>query len=564
MKNRLRELLDEYMSFKFLLGFMVYPIFLAILPFEGILTPLFSITFALIALIPLYGTINQLFIKKDITYKELFQGAFLEKFLYYHLVLTITFIVKGFIYKYIGIMYIIIGIILALITIFIFVTRALVQYSKKILHFIVYISPIPLGIIIASIMYQLGYKESSISTIVFYLLFGVILILGFIRIIKSFIYKGEYQDKLNAKIYLAFLPVAFISMSLLMQPSLVVTNYYYFMAMFLVSILTYLLIIVLAIVTLNNKNKSYIRRNWTLYLFLIPAAMFALVFAYIPMIGILLAFKDYNIHAAAIYGGGPLQSFFLSPWVGFEHFQNLFLAGDFVRALKNTLIISTFKIVFVFPLPIFLAIMINEVKNKFYKSTVQTLVYLPHFISWAIVGGIFYGLLAAHGPINTFLVNLRLMDDAARVVWYNDPELFQGVLVVSYAWKEVGYSAIVYLAAIVGINPALYEAAKMDGANKFKQILYVTLPGLAPTIAMLFVLRLGYLLEAGFDQVIVMANENVRSTSEIIGTYVYRIGLGANQFSFATAVGLFNSVVALFMILLGNFITSKFFNKGLW
>lgn len=560
MKTKIKKSLENYMKFKFMIGFIAYPLFVAILPFKTVLTPTLSILFALISLVPLGCYFNEIYIKKKMTYKERFDPKFKTGFLYYHFTLSIILIVKGTIYAYFGIAYIVLGILILIYTVYVLLTIVLWPARRKIAYFIKFNSPIYIGIIIGVITNRLGLKGHPLAPIIFGIPIFAIYFFMLKRIVLSFKQKSKYKDKTLTSIYLATVPIAFISMSILMLHSYYVTQTYYFILMLISTMLTYLLIVVLAFVTLRNENKRYFKKNWTIYLFFIPAAAFAIVFAYVPMLGILLAFKDYNIHL----GTGPINAFFLSPWVGFEHFQKLFHTGDFVLALKNTLLISTFKIVFVFPLPIVLAILINEVKAKLFKSGVQTLVYLPHFISWAIVGGIFYGLLATHGPVNTFLVQLGLMDDAARIVWYNRPDLFQGVLVVSYAWKEVGYSAIVYLAAIVGIDPALYEAAKVDGANKLQQIWNITIPGLMPTIIMLFVLRLGYILEAGFDQVIVMANENVRDVSEIIGTYVFRIGVQGSEFSFATAVGLFNSVVALVMILLGNFVTKKFFNRGIW
>ena len=560
MKNKIKNALQNYMSFKFLIGFVFYPLLVALLPFKTILTPVLSIGFMLVALIPFLMYFNEIYIKRTNHYKDKLTGSFSERFFYYHFLFSIILIIKGLIYAYFGIVYLIIGFAIMLYTITLFVIVVLSKHKHKIGHFIIFNAPIIFGLIGAIILNKLGMKGNTGGVIGFGVLVAFLFGLALIRIIKTIKYRLAYQDQKLTKIYLAFVPVVFISGSLLLVHSYYVTQYYYFMLMLLSSMLIYLIIVILAILTLKPEHKKYFKMNKSMYLFFIPAALFAIIFAYVPMLGILLAFKDYNIHL----GSGPIDAFFLSDWVGFEHFQKLFQTDDFVLALRNTLLISTYKIAFVFPLPILLAILINEVKNKAFKGTTQTLVYLPHFISWAIVGGIFYGLLATHGPINTFLVELGFMDDAERIVWYNRPDLFQGVLVVSYAWKEVGYSAIVYLAAIVGIDPVLYEAAKVDGANKLKQILHITLPGLAPTIIMLFVLRLGYILEAGFDQVIVMANENVRDVSEIIGTYVYRIGVQGSEFSFATAVGLFNSIVALLMILSGNFITKKFFNRGLW
>ncbi|WP_159884137.1 ABC transporter permease [Paenibacillus puerhi] len=294
-----------------------------------------------------------------------------------------------------------------------------------------------------------------------------------------------------------------------------------------------------------------IRKDWDLYLALLPGIAFLLLFKYTPMYGIVIAFKDFNI----------FEGMAASPWVGLKHFDKLFTSASFLQVFRNTLLISVYKIVFLFPLPIIIAIMMNELKNMIFKRTVQTIVYLPHFLSWVIVSGLFIDLLSVNGGmINKWIVAFG----GEPIKFFLDSEVFRSVLVASAGWKEVGWSTIVYLAALTGIDPQLYEAAKMDGAGKWKQTLHITLPGLVPIILLMFILRLGSVLEAGTEQVLVMYNPSVYNVADIIGTYVYRIGLGEQDYSFSTAVGLFESVIAFILILTGNYLSRRYLKRGIW
>ena len=306
------------------------------------------------------------------------------------------------------------------------------------------------------------------------------------------------------------------------------------------------------------KNPSYFKKlridvfkEWDLYLLLIPGIIFILIFKYAPMYGITIAFKDFNI----------FKGLADSPWVGWENFERLFHSREFARVFRNTLIISLYKIVFLFPLPIILAILMNEMKNMIFKRGIQTVVYLPHFLSWVIVGGLFIDLLSTNGGIvNRIIVALG----GNQVSFFMDNSVFRSVLITSAGWKEVGWSMIIYLAAIAGIDPQLYEAAKIDGANRFRQMWHITLPGMVPIIILMFILRLGNILEAGTAQILVMYNPIVYEVSDVIGTYVYRMGLGQQDYSFSTAVGLFDSVVGLILILTGNYLSRKFTQRGIW
>ncbi|GAA3409594.1 ABC transporter permease [Paenibacillus hodogayensis] len=296
---------------------------------------------------------------------------------------------------------------------------------------------------------------------------------------------------------------------------------------------------------------SDIRKDWDLYLALVPGIAFLLLFKYTPMYGVIIAFKDFNI----------FEGLAASPWVGFKNFERLFSSSAFFHVFQNTLIISLYKIVFLFPLPIFIAILMNELKNMIFKRVVQTVIYLPHFLSWVIVSGLFIDLLSSNGGlVNKIIVALG----GQPIAFFLDQGVFRSLLVATAGWKELGWSTIVYLAALTGIDPQLYEAAKIDGAGKWKQTLYITLPGMIPVIMLMFILRLGSILEAGTEQILIMYNPGVYNVADVIGTYVYRIGLGEQDYSFSTAVGLFESIIAFFLIVTGNALSSKFLKRGIW
>lgn len=307
----------------------------------------------------------------------------------------------------------------------------------------------------------------------------------------------------------------------------------------------------LSIKTKKTSIWTDVRKDWDLYLLLIPGLVFLAVFKYAPMYGLVIAFKDFNIY----------DGIAASPWVGFDNFSRLFSSAAFYDVFKNTLIISVYKMLFLFPLPILIAILLNEIKNMAFKRSVQTIIYLPHFLSWVIVSGIFINVLSVNGGIvNNIIQSLG----GKPIKFFMDNNYFRGVLVGTAGWKETGWSTIVYLAAITSIDPQLYEAATIDGANKLKQAIYVTLPGMAPTIVLLFIMRLGSILEAGTEQILVMYNPTVYKVADVIGTYVYRVGLGQSDYSFTTAVGLFESVVAFILILSGNRLSGKLLKRSIW
>ena len=304
------------------------------------------------------------------------------------------------------------------------------------------------------------------------------------------------------------------------------------------------------------KWRVYLKRNYDLYLLLVPALVFVLIFHIIPMYGITLAFKDYDMFLT----DSPFRSILESPWVGLKYFRKLFARPEFIDAVRNTLIISVAKIVFVFPLPIIFAILLNEVKSSKFQKVLQTVVYLPHFLSWAVVAGIFVSLLGSTGLVNSFLVSAGF----DKIDFLMSNHLFRPVLIFSDAWKEVGWSSIIYFAAIAGLDQECFEAARVDGANRMQQIWYVTIPGLMPTIVLMLILRVGSIMNAGYGQVLAMYNPTVYETGDIIETYIYRIGLGKMDFSTGTAVGLFNSIIALILVVSSNAVAKKMSGKSIW
>ncbi|WP_442862443.1 ABC transporter permease [Bacillus sp. USDA818B3_A] len=293
-----------------------------------------------------------------------------------------------------------------------------------------------------------------------------------------------------------------------------------------------------------------------LLLMALPAIIWVIVFCYAPMYGLYMAFIDYK-------PGGPFfSSFFTSEFVGIKWFSYFIESGDFVRIMRNTLATSFLTLIISFPVPIILAIAINELNNKYFKKTVQTVSYLPHFISWVIVANIFLTLLSAEGLVNNLLVSLHLVDKP--ILFFQEGKYFWGIVASANTWKDMGFNSIIYLAAISGISPQLYEAAKVDGANRFQQILHVTLPALRPTIVILLILALGGILNAGFDQQYLMQNNMILEYSDVIDTYTYRYGLQNGMYSYGAAVGLFKSLVAFILVVSANRVAKKIGDNGLF
>ena len=301
---------------------------------------------------------------------------------------------------------------------------------------------------------------------------------------------------------------------------------------------------------------SYLRQHWVLYLMLIPGLFFLFIYKLLPLWGLQIAFKNYKIFAAET----PWKAIAESAWVGMKHFNKLFASSQFKVVLRNTLEINFMKILWLFPIPILCAILLNEIRHAFYQKLCQTLIYVPYFFSWVLIFGIFYSLLGSYGIVNTLIAS----GGGDRLNFFGDQSIFRSVLVFTEGWKEVGYNTVIYLAAITGIDITLYEAAKVDGANKFAQIWHITLPGLLPTIVLMLIMKVGYILTTGFEQVLVFYSPPVYDVADIIETYVYRIGLGQANFSLATALGLFNAVIAFILIVGANTVSKKTLGRSIW
>lgn len=303
------------------------------------------------------------------------------------------------------------------------------------------------------------------------------------------------------------------------------------------------------------KLKKDIKRNYGAYLLFLPVAVYYILFAYKPMYGILIAFKDYV----------PLKGIWASPWTshhGFGHFISFFQSFYFGRVLKNTLIISLSTLAVTFPAPIILALLLNEVRSKKFKKTIQTLSYMPHFISLVVICSMIRLFVADNGIITGFLRTLEIVDGTYSLL--SEENYFVPIYVFSGLWQTVGWSAIIYISALSGIDQGLYEAARIDGANKWKQMWHVTLPGLMPTIIMLFILRIGQVMSIGHEKIILLYNEEIYSTADVISSFVYRKGLLEYNWGFSTAVGLFNSVINFILVILANSISKKTIDMGLW
>lgn len=299
-------------------------------------------------------------------------------------------------------------------------------------------------------------------------------------------------------------------------------------------------------------NFENIWQHRAQYFMLLPCIIFFIIFSYLPMAGMVLAFKEFRFDTG-IFGGA---------WVGLQYFERFFQDPQSWTFVKNTLIISSMKLILALPFPIILALMFNEIKNNKIRSFFQSITYLPHFLSWVVVVGILQSILAP----NTGLLNQMISflgGDGSRFFLMEEAS-FHSVMFWSYVWKDIGWSSIIYFAAIMGINPSLYEAAAIDGANRWRQIWHITLTGIRPTILILFILSLGNILSAGFDQIYLLKTPGNMEVSEIIDTYVIRTGLQSGQFGYATAVGMMQGIVGLIVVLAVNRFASKKFNTSLW
>lgn len=311
--------------------------------------------------------------------------------------------------------------------------------------------------------------------------------------------------------------------------------------------------------TIKASGKTNIKKFKTennrigtksLHLMMVPGLILLFIYAYLPMIGLVIAFQDFNI-------GKGISAFWRSEWVGLMHFRRVFTNPDFSRAFFNTIYIATMKIVTMFFVPLTFSLLLNEVRKSFVKRSIQTLIYLPHFLSWVILAGILKDILASDGLVNNVLNQLFGLKP---YFFLGDKALFPHILVWSNVWKEFGFSTIIYLAAITSIDPSLYEAAIVDGANRWKQTLHVTIPGMMPIIILTLVLSLGGILNAGFEQVFNLYSAPVYETGDIIDTLVYRLSIVGGQYDLGTAVGLFKSAVSMILVSLSYWMAYKFAN----
>lgn len=296
---------------------------------------------------------------------------------------------------------------------------------------------------------------------------------------------------------------------------------------------------------------KYARKNAILYVMLAIGLSVIILFKYFPMYGVLIAFKDLDV----------VKGIWDSPWVGWDNFTYLFSFPDFYNVLKNSILISLYRILWGFPAPILLALVLNEVRRQRVKRVVQTVVYLPHFISWVVIAGMVINFTSVpDGVINAALSKFG----AEPIAFLQKPQYFRSIIVISDIWKEIGWGTIIYLAAISGVSSDMYEAATIDGANRLQRIIYITLPSIMSTVVVMLIMRLGSVLKNGFEQIFLLYNATVYDVADVFETFTYRIGMIDGRYGFATAVGLFQSVVGLVFILSANKLAKKFGDGGLW
>lgn len=296
-------------------------------------------------------------------------------------------------------------------------------------------------------------------------------------------------------------------------------------------------------------KKDWIR-NRSLYIMVIPVILFYFLFHYRPMYGAVIAFKDYT----------PALGVASSPWVGFANFTRFFKSVYFARLIKNTILLSVYNLVFGFPAPIILALLLNEVHNKHFKNLTQTVTYLPHFISLIVVTGMLTDFSMTSGLFNDIVAFFG----GERSPLLQNPSLYRTIYVASGIWQQVGWGSIIYLSALAGVDQQLYEAASIDGAGKWKQLIHVTLPGIAPTIITMLIMRMGQLMNMGYEKTILLYNPSTYDTADIISSYIYRVGLLEQDWSYSTAVGLFNSLINFGLLLITNKLSKKYSETSLW
>lgn len=302
---------------------------------------------------------------------------------------------------------------------------------------------------------------------------------------------------------------------------------------------------------LHTRLARDLRKHYAIYLIFIPVLVFYLLFRYYPMYGAQIAFRNFS----------PRKGITGSEWVGLKHFIDFFNSVYCFRLIRNTLLINLYSLIFGFPAPIILALMLNEVRSSKFKRTIQTVTYLPHFISTVVIAGMILSFTATDGFITQLLA--KMTGAAPQNLLYNKDN-YRTIYVASGIWQNIGWDSIIYIAALAGISQEQYEAARIDGAGRWKQTLHVTLPGIAPTIITMFILRMGSLMSLGYEKTMLIYNPAIYETADVISTYVYRKGLLDMSFSFSSAVGLFNSVVNLIIIVIANYISGRVSETSLW
>jgi putative aldouronate transport system permease protein len=301
--------------------------------------------------------------------------------------------------------------------------------------------------------------------------------------------------------------------------------------------------------TLGSIYKKFMKEK-LLWLMVLPGILWYFVFCYVPMYGLVIAFKNFS----------PFRGIWESAWVGFKWFEQFFSSQFFWRLIRNTLLLNVYSLIFSFPVPIILALFLNEIQHSFFKRVGQTISYLPHFISTVVIVGMVVNFLTPGGIINNFLNIFGF----APINFMIKPEWFRTIYIGSGIWQSAGWGSIIYLAAMSGIDQQLYEAAIVDGASKVKQLWYITLPCILPTIIILFIMNIGHILSIGYEKILLMYNSSTYETADVINTYVYRRGIISGEFSFGAAVGLFQSVINFVMVILANKISKKISDVSLW
>lgn len=311
-----------------------------------------------------------------------------------------------------------------------------------------------------------------------------------------------------------------------------------------------------------NKNKSIhsyskskvlirMKKNYQLYIFLLPMIAYFIIFRYVPMYGIQIAFRDYI----------PTKGFLGSPWVGLEHFKRFFNSSEIVLIIKNTLLLNIYNLIAGFPIPIILALLLNQTRNLRFKKVVQTVIYAPHFISTVVIVGMIQIFLSPRtGVINAIIQTLGM----EPIFFMAKPELFKSIYVISDIWQSAGWGTIIYIAALTSVSPELHESAVVDGASKWQRIIHIDIPSIMPTAITMLILNSGRMLTLGFEKVYLMQNNLNRSAAEVISTYVYKVGINQANYSYSTAIGMFEGIVSLIIILIVNKIAQKVSETSLW